>query len=75
VLGSVDQITIRDTLAAPFGAWQVGDDVYVRVHNAWVDYVGWRRITGWTIKPDAPGGPQAVITLKPADAYKYGGVS
>jgi len=75
VLGSVDQITIRDTPAAPFGSWQVGDDVYTRVHNPWVDYVGWRRITGWTIKPDAPGGPQAVIDLKPADAYKYGGVS
>ncbi|MGW1468545.1 hypothetical protein ACWCPT_29890 [Streptomyces sp. NPDC002308] len=75
VLGSVDEITIRNTTSAPFGAWAVGDDVYTRVHNAWVDYVGWRRITGWTIKPDAPGGPQAVITLKPADAYKYGGVS
>ncbi|WP_404974807.1 hypothetical protein [[Kitasatospora] papulosa] len=74
VLGSVDQITIRDTTAAPFGAWQVGDDVYVRVHNAWVDYVGWRRITGWTIRPHATGGPQAVIDLKPADAYTYAGV-
>ncbi|MGW7398132.1 hypothetical protein ACWGH7_16725 [Streptomyces cyaneofuscatus] len=74
ILGSVDQITIRNTPAAPFGSWQVGDDVYTRVHNAWVDYVGWRRITGWTIRPDAEGGPQAVIDLKPADAYKYGGV-
>ncbi|MEW2068644.1 hypothetical protein [Streptomyces sp. NPDC007346] len=74
VLGSVDQITIRNTSSAPFGSWQVGDDVYTRVHNAWVDYVGWRRITGWTIRPDAEGGPQAVIDLKSADAYKYGGV-
>ncbi|MFW3477353.1 hypothetical protein [Streptomyces microflavus] len=74
ILGSVDQITIRNTAAAPFGAWQVGDDVYTRVHNAWVDYVGWRRITGWTVRPDAEGGPQAVIDLKPADAYAYGGV-
>ncbi|MFF8250073.1 hypothetical protein [Streptomyces griseus] len=74
VLGSVDQITIRNTSAAPFGSWQVGDDVYTRVHDAWTDYVGWRRITGWTIRPDAEGGPQAVIDLKPADAYKYGGV-
>lgn len=74
-LGTVPQITIRDTPAAPFGSWQVGDDVPVRVHNAFTDYTGWCRITGWTRKPDAPGGPQAVITLNPADAYQYGGVS
>lgn len=74
ILGSVDQITIRDTPTAPFGSWQVGDDVYTRVHNPWVDYVGWRRITGWSIKPDSPGGPQAVISLQPADSYQYGGV-
>ncbi|MFI9194140.1 hypothetical protein ACIG0A_33180 [Streptomyces californicus] len=74
VLGSVDQITIRNTSSAPFGSWQVGDDVYTRVRNPWVNYTGWRRITGWTTRPDAEGGPQAVIDLKPADAYKYGGV-
>lgn len=74
VLGSVDQIVIRDTPACRFGSWQVGDDVYTRVHDAWTDYVGWRRITGWTISRDATGGPQAVIDLKPADAYTYAGV-
>lgn len=74
ILGSVDQITVRDTPAAPFGSWQVGDDVHVRIHNHWVDYVGWRRITGWTIQPHATGGPRAVISLTPADAYQYAGV-
>lgn len=74
VLGSVDQITIRNTSTAPFGSWEVGDDVYTRVHNPWVDYVGWRRITGWSVQPDAAGGPRATISLKPADAYQYGGV-
>lgn len=73
-LGSVDQITIRNTTAAPFGSWQVGDDVYTRVHNAWTDYTGWCRITGWTLRPDATGGPQATVQLKPADSYQYGGV-
>ncbi|MGS2592115.1 hypothetical protein [Streptomyces hebeiensis] len=73
-LGGIDQITIRDTPAAPFGSWQVGDDVYTRIHNAWTDYAGWRRITGWTIQPDAPGGPRATISLQPADSYQYGGV-
>jgi hypothetical protein len=73
-LGSVEQVTIRNTTAAPFGSWQVGDDIYVRIHNAWTDYTGWCRITGWTIKPTAQGGPQAVISLKPASMYQYGGV-
>lgn len=73
-LGSVDQITIRDTPTAPFGSWEVGDDVYTRVHNPWIDYVGWRRITAWTNQPHADGGPRAVISLAPADSYQYGGV-
>lgn len=74
ILGTVNQITIRDTTTAPFGSWEIGDDVYVRVYNPWVNYAGWRRITGWSIKPDSPGGPQAVITLEPSDSYQYGGV-
>lgn len=73
-LGSIDQITIRPSKAAPFGSWQVGDDVPVRVHNAWTDYVGWCRITGWTIQPHATGGPRAVIDLRPADSYQYAGI-
>ncbi|MCX5000982.1 hypothetical protein [Streptomyces longwoodensis] len=73
-LGSVDQVTIRDTPTAPFGSWQVGDDVYTRVHNSWGDYTGWCRITGWTIQPTADGGPRAVISLKPANMFQYGGV-
>lgn len=73
-LGSVEEITIRDTSAAPFGSWQVGDDVYTRVNNAWTSYTGWSRITAWTVKPQATGGPQAVITLKPAASFQYGGI-
>lgn len=72
-LGSVDQVTLRNTTAAPFGSWQVGDDVYTRIHNAWTDYTGWCRVTGWSIKPTANGGPQAVISLKPSAMYTYGG--
>ncbi|QBJ94417.1 hypothetical protein D0Z67_29030 (plasmid) [Streptomyces seoulensis] len=74
VRGSVDQITVRDTPSAPFGSYQVGDDVMVRVNNPWTSYAGWCRITGWTRKPQAQGGPQTVLSLKPADSYQYGGV-
>jgi hypothetical protein len=74
IRGSVDQVTIRDSPAAPFGAYQIGDDVYTRVHNPWTSYTGWARITGWTRKPQAQGGPQTVVSLKPADSFQYGGV-
>lgn len=73
-LGSVDQITVRNTPAAPFGSWQIGDDVFTRVHNAWTSYTGWCRITGWTTRPYATGGPQATINLAPSSAYTHGGV-
>lgn len=74
VLGSVDTITIRNTSAARIGAWQAGDDVYTRINNDWGSFTGWCRVTGWTVKPDAQGGPQAVINLKPSAMYNYGGV-
>jgi hypothetical protein len=74
VRGSVDQVTVRDTPAAPFGSYQAGDDIFVRVNNPWTAYAGWCRITGWTRKPQAQGGPQTVVNLKPADSYQYGGV-
>jgi hypothetical protein len=73
-LGNVDQIVIRDTTAARFGSWQVGDDVYTRIHNSWSSYTGWCRITGWTMQPTAAGGPRAVIGLKPAAMFQYGGI-
>ncbi|MFI0822318.1 hypothetical protein ACH4TX_41905 [Streptomyces sp. NPDC021098] len=73
-LGTVEEITVRDHAAAPIGSWQVGDDVRVRVNNDWVSFAGWCRITAWTVKPDAPGGMQATLQLKPADSYVYGGV-
>ena len=72
-LGRVETVTIRDTPAAPFGSWQVGDDVYTRIHNPWTSFTGWCRVTGWSIKPTAPGGPRAVIDLKPSAMYTYGG--
>lgn len=74
-LGAVSTITVRDNPAAPLGSWQVGDDVYTRVHNAWTSYTGWCRITGWTTRPDAPGGAQATIQLAPADTFQYGGTT
>lgn len=72
VLGTVEQITVRDTPSARIGSWQVGDDVQVRVNNDWISWRGWCRITGWVVRPHAPGGRQAVISLKPSASYLYG---
>ncbi|MEU5742080.1 hypothetical protein ABZ784_29315 [Streptomyces tendae] len=72
--GRVESVILRNTPAAPFGGWQVGDDVYTRIHNPWTDYTGWCRVLGWSIKPNAPGGPQAVVDLKPSAMFQYGGV-
>jgi hypothetical protein len=74
IRGTVEEITIRDTPAAPFGSYQIGDDVFTRVHNPWTSYAGWCRITGYTRRPYAQGGPQTVISLKPSDSFQYGGV-
>jgi hypothetical protein len=74
VMGTVGQVTLRNTAAAPFGSWQVGDDIYTRIHNPWGDYTGWCRVISWTIRPTANGGPQAVINLKPSSMFQYGGV-
>ncbi|MFB7592304.1 hypothetical protein [Streptomyces sp. NPDC056169] len=74
-LGHVAEVIVRDHPAAPLGSWQVGDDIYVRIHNAWTSYTGWCRITGWTTRPDSPGGPQATVHLAPADSFQYGGTT
>ncbi len=74
-IGTVAEVIVRDHPAAPLGSWQVGDDIYTRIYNAWTTYTGWCRITGWSIRPDAPGGPQATVQLAPADTYQYGGTA
>lgn len=74
VRGSVDQVVLRDTAAAPFGSYEIGDDVYTRVHNPWVSYTGWCRVMSFTRRPQAAGGPQTTVALKPSDSFQYGGV-
>lgn len=71
VIGSIEQITIRNHPSAPIGSWQIGDDVYATVHNEWVSFTGWVRIIADSYKPsDAPD--RAVLTVRRADTYHYG---
>ncbi|MBC9717803.1 hypothetical protein H9Y04_35260 [Streptomyces sp. TRM66268-LWL] len=73
VLTDLTELDVRDHPAAPFGAWNIGDDVLVRLREQHISYEGWHRITGWTLRP--PNGSEAErITLnlertaKPEDA-------
>lgn len=71
IMGDVTQITVRDHPAAPLGSWQIGDDVTVAVHNQWLSFTGWARITADSYKPgDNPD--QATLTLARADTFHYG---
>ncbi|MEU3783398.1 hypothetical protein [Streptomyces sp900129855] len=72
-LTDVTELDIRDHPAAPFGSWAIGDDVLVRLHEQQIEYEGWHRITGWTLRP--PDGEEAERitlalehTIKPEDA-------
>ncbi|MDQ8707862.1 hypothetical protein RCO28_36150 [Streptomyces sp. LHD-70] len=73
VLTDITELDVLDHPAAPFGAWNIGDDVLVRLREQHTSYEGWHRITGWTLRP--PSGEEAErITLslertaKPEDA-------
>jgi hypothetical protein len=74
VIGEVTEITVRDHPSARIGAWQIGDDVRVRVHDQWTDFDAWCRIVGWQVRPATEDTPeQAVIQLQRADRFTYGG--
>ncbi|WP_331756559.1 hypothetical protein [Streptomyces decoyicus] len=70
-MGEIDSITVRDHPNAPLGSWQIGDDVYVSVHNDWADWSGWCRITAESYKP-SDAADQCVLTLARADSFHYG---
>ncbi|KAA6215012.1 hypothetical protein CP973_39090 [Streptomyces albofaciens JCM 4342] len=70
-MGEVEQITVRNHPAAPFGAWQVGDDVQVTIRDQWGNWSGWCRITGWTLHPDTSDGETATLDLRRADTFHY----
>ncbi|MER8003017.1 hypothetical protein [Streptomyces sp. NPDC095613] len=71
IMGDVQQITVRDHPNAPLGSWQIGDDVHVAVHNDWISWTGWARITADSYKP-GDADDQATLTLARADSFHYG---
>ncbi|MEU2558433.1 hypothetical protein ABZ626_03660 [Streptomyces longispororuber] len=73
VTGEVTEITVHDHPAAPIGSWQIGDEVRVRVHDDWADYDMWSRIISYQIRPGAEDSERAVLQLRRADRFTYGG--
>ncbi|MGW2961771.1 hypothetical protein ACWDGI_25385 [Streptomyces sp. NPDC001220] len=72
-LTDLTELDVRDHPAAPFGSWAIGDDVLVRLHEQHLEYEGWHRITGWTLRPrDGEEAERITLTLertaKPEDA-------
>ncbi|MFJ4412972.1 hypothetical protein [Streptomyces sp. NPDC088925] len=74
VIGEVTEVELVDHPAAPFGGWQIGDDILVRVHDQWTEYNAWSRIVGWQIRPGQDDVPErAVVQLRRSDRFTYGG--
>lgn len=49
----VTEITVRDHPHAPFGSWNLGDEIYIQIEGGWADIAGWYRIMEETISPEA----------------------
>ncbi|MEW1657846.1 hypothetical protein [Streptomyces sp. NPDC093707] len=64
----IPAVQVRDHPNAPFGSWQLGDDVRVQAHLPWVGDVDvWHRIIGDEISADG----LCTLTLKRSDAFHY----
>jgi hypothetical protein len=73
ISGEVTDLVVRDHPAAPIGSWQIGDEVRVRVHDAWTEYDMWSRIVAYQISPGGEGSSErAVVQVQRADRFTYG---
>uniref|UniRef100_UPI003F4943F3 hypothetical protein n=1 Tax=Streptomyces sp. CA-136453 TaxID=3240050 RepID=UPI003F4943F3 len=64
----IPAIQIVDHPNAPFGSWQLGDDIRVQVHVPWVGDVDvWHRIIGDEISATGT----CVLTLRRSDSFHY----
>lgn len=73
IRGTVEQIRIHPNHpAAPLGSFQIGDDILTQVSNDWVDFHGWMRVLGWTVRAGGDDGETVTVSLARADSFNYG---
>ncbi|MEV7512088.1 hypothetical protein AB0O57_29440 [Streptomyces sp. NPDC091201] len=64
----IPAVQIVDHANAPFGSWQLGDDIRLQVHVPWVGDVDlWHRIVGDEVSADGT----CILSLKRSDAFIY----
>jgi hypothetical protein len=64
----IPAIQVIDHPNAPFGSWQLGDDILVQVHLPWVgDLAVWHRIVSDEISADG----LCTLTLRRSDSFHY----
>jgi hypothetical protein len=69
-LTDIEGFTVRQHPHAPYGSYQVGDDVLVQVATGWAAGTSlWVRITGLTYQPDSE---TVQITCARSDSFSYG---
>ncbi|MGW8554039.1 hypothetical protein [Streptomyces tubercidicus] len=78
VLATLTELEVTDHPAAPISSLRIGDHVRIRLHEPHVEYDGWNRIVGWTVRPAEGENPERVTlklerSVKPADGEDEAG--
>lgn len=69
-LTNIEQFTVREHPHAPYGSYNVGDDVLVQVATGWAAGTSlWVRITALTYRPDSDS---VQVTCTRSDSFSYG---
>lgn len=69
-LTDIEQFTVRQHPHAPYGSYDVGDDVLVQVAAGWAASTSlWVRITGLTYRPDSES---VQVNCVRSDSFSYG---
>jgi hypothetical protein len=61
--------TVRAHPHAPFGSYQVGDDILVQTWRGWEEVSLWVRITSLSYDPESD---EVAVTCKRSDSFRYG---
>lgn len=65
----LSNIIVRTTTDAPVGSWTVGDDVYIRANDGFVQIEGFYRIVSDSVSVDANGKEDATIAFSGSEQF------